>query len=64
MTKEQAIAKLKKSKNDAEWNDTIDEIKAANNGQYPTWWFKDVVQARLADEVFGSGSSDVTIQSV
>ncbi|MEI7616568.1 MAG: hypothetical protein WCJ54_07625, partial [Actinomycetota bacterium] len=37
------IALMKGSKNDVEWNVNCDKVKAANNGDYPDFWFKEII---------------------
>ncbi|MEI6266340.1 MAG: hypothetical protein WCP14_00400 [bacterium] len=37
------------SKNDVEWNANCDKVKAANNGDYPDFWFKEIIINKVYD---------------
>jgi hypothetical protein len=63
MTKQEALNKLKASKNHDEWNQTVDAVKAANNGQYPDWWFPEVIQTNLANKTFGPGADGIKVSA-
>ena len=43
------------------WNERCDEVKAANGGGYPAFWFHTMILSGLADEIVGAGSSDIAI---
>ena len=40
LTKQSDVVTLmKSSKNEQQWNDNCDKVKAANGGNYPSFWF-------------------------
>ena len=41
---------LKNSTTEQEWNKSCDEIKEAHGGEYPAWWFSEVVLSGLATQ--------------
>jgi hypothetical protein len=38
------------SKNEQEWNDNCDKVKAANGGDYPSFWFTAVILSGIASQ--------------
>lgn len=63
MDKNEVLGLMKSSKNESEWNNNCDKVKADNNNQYPDYWFTEVIQSGLVDKVLGEGSSDIKILS-
>lgn len=63
MEKEKAVELLKSCNTSAEWNVAADKIKDANGGDYPDWWFPEVVQSGLMDDVLGEGASTLKFVS-
>ncbi len=61
MNQEQVLNLMKSSKNEAEWNANCDKVKADNKGLYPDYWYKEVIQTRLADTVLGAGASEIKV---
>lgn len=61
MTKEEVLSLMKSSKNSAEWNKNCDTVKAAHSGQYPMWWYQEVILSGLCDKTLGEGSSEIRI---
>lgn len=51
MSKDDVIALMMSSKDTKEWNANCDKVKAAHSGQYPDYWYKDVILAGIADYV-------------
>lgn len=57
--REDLLQRLRVAKNETEWNGICDEAKAfartlpdaERSGQYPDWWFEDVLESGLACEV-------------
>ena len=37
------VAFMKTSKSEKEWDDNCDKVKAANNNQYPDFWFTAII---------------------
>ena len=52
---------MEQSKDQVDWNNKIDDVKRANGGQYPSFWYVDIVTSRLVDKVLGPGSSEIRI---
>lgn len=61
MTQEEVLSLMRSSNTKAEWNANCDKVKRARNGGYPPYWFKEIIQARLCDELFGAGPGDIKI---
>ncbi len=43
-------AYMEQSKNESDWNKRCDEVKAANYGGYPVWWFDTIILSGIAGE--------------
>lgn len=44
LTKKEAVIKLMgDSTSAAEWDKHCDEVKAANGGGYPGWWYQEII---------------------
>lgn len=63
MGKNQAIELMKSSTSKEDWNNKCDQVKAANGGQYPEWWYAEIVISGLCDQVLGAGSSQIRFQT-
>ncbi len=61
MDKQTALAELLNSKDKDAWNATCDRIKAANMGQYPEWWYEEVILTGLIEKALGQGSGQIKI---
>lgn len=48
MSREDILNRLAATKTEAEWNDICDDVKRANAGDYPNWWFSEVILSGLA----------------
>lgn len=59
MEKQEALQLLQASKNEHEWNAACDKIK--QNGQYPDWWYPEVILSGLMDKTLGDGASEIKI---
>ena len=55
MTKQEVIALMKSSTNDRAWDNNCDKVKAAHNGEYPDYWFKEIVLYGIIDEYPSEG---------
>lgn len=42
-TQEGVVSLMKSSKSETEWNNNCDEVKRANGGDYPRFWFGAIV---------------------
>ena len=51
------------SANKLDWNKRCDEVKAANDGQYPDFWFETIILSGLLDKTLGAGSSGITFMT-
>jgi hypothetical protein len=47
---EDIVALMKSSKSESEWNDNCDEVKIANGGDYPSFWFSLIVLSGVMSE--------------
>ena len=66
MTKDEALALLKSSNSADEWDANCEKIKAAHGGQYPEWWYPEVVMSTLVGQAaakFG-GDADIHITPI
>lgn len=61
MEQQEVIDLMKSSKNSQEWNANCDKVKAAHNGGYPPYWYKEIILSGLCDETLGEGSSKIKI---
>ena len=61
MTQDEVLALMRSSTNEQEWNANCDTVKAAHDGGYPPYWFAEVIQRGLCDQVLGSGAGDIKI---
>ncbi len=59
-SKQEFLTRLKASQSEKEWNAICDEVKAHTKtlpksyqaGDYPWWWFDDVILSGLSSKVF------------
>ncbi len=63
MEKNEVIELMSSSKNSAEWNKNCNTVKESNNGNYPSWWFSEIILSGLCDKTLGEGSSKIKIVS-
>jgi hypothetical protein len=42
---------MRSSKNEREWSANCDAVKAANDGNYPGFWFQTIILSGLSKEV-------------
>ncbi len=55
MSKDEILTKLKATRSEDEWDNLCDEVKEytkdlppeQRSGQYPSWWFKEVIASGL-----------------
>lgn len=43
MTEQEVVDLMNSSKNDQEWNENADKVKAAFGGDYPSFWWEKVM---------------------
>jgi len=53
------VGYLKTSKNKTDWTNKCDQIKKANGGDYPSFWFKDVIESRIPESLGLSSKLEV-----
>ncbi len=51
MSKEEFIAKMKKCTTYTNYHALVQELKGANGGYYPEWWYSTVYSSGLYNEV-------------
>ena len=61
MTQQEMIDLMASSKNDFEWNENCDKVKAAFGGDYPPFWYKEIIVSGLMDKTLGAGASEFKI---
>ena len=61
MEKNEVIELMSSSKNHADWNKNCDTVKKAHDGNYPSWWFSEIILSGLCDRTLGEGSSKIKI---
>lgn len=49
--KENALEILESSASKLDWKNACDAIKKANGGNYPSWWYQEVIANRLVHQV-------------
>ncbi len=59
MTRDEVLSLMRSSKTEADWNANCDKVKAAHNGEYPPYWFSDVIQSGPIAEVMGPGAGEL-----
>lgn len=51
LTKESDVVTLmKSSKSESAWNDNCDKVKAANGGNYPSFWFAAIIMSGICSQ--------------
>jgi len=63
-TPDGVTAHMSESTSEDDWNRRCDEVKAANGGGYPDFWYEKVILSGLLDKTLGAGSSDVKIETL
>jgi cellulase/cellobiase CelA1 len=54
------------SASEAEWNSRCDQVKATNNGDYPSFWYPTVVLGGVAKQTAANwnGSAEIKVQTI
>ena len=50
MTKEEVIKLMKDSKSEIDWNKNCDAVKKAFDGNYPNFWYSEIISSGLLAE--------------
>lgn len=61
MNKQEVIDLMSSSKNSTEWNDNCVKVKTAFGGDYPDFWYGEIVMSGLMDRTLGAGASEFKI---
>lgn len=61
MNKEQSLELMKSSKSEKEWNDNCNKVMQAHSGTYPDWWYPEVIQTGLAQQMATTWGGDANI---
>lgn len=64
MTQEEVIDLMKSSKTSQEWNNNCDSVKKAHDGNYPNYWFQEIILSGLCDRTLGEGSSTIKLTAL
>lgn len=59
MEKQEVIDLMKSSKNSQEWNANCNAVKKVHNGDYPDYWYQEIILSGLCDKAIGEGSSEI-----
>lgn len=51
MSPKDVVKLMKLSRNEEEWNENCDLIKVAFNGDYPDFWYKEIVLSGVMDKM-------------
>lgn len=54
---------MSQAANQADWNNRCDAVKAANGGDYPPFWYREIILSGLCDATI-TGGSRITITSL
>lgn len=54
MSEDEVIKLMKSSKTEKEWNDNCDKVKDAFGGNYPSFWFFEILLSGLANEIMST----------
>ena len=53
LTKQSDVVSLmQSSKSESAWNDNCDKVKAANGGDYPSFWFAAIIMSGIINMSF------------
>ena len=53
LTKQSDVVSLmQSSKSESAWNDNCDKVKAANGGDYPSFWFAAIIMSGVINMAF------------
>lgn len=58
MTKDEVVALMLSSRSAKEWDDNCDKVKKAFDGNYPPFWFKEILQSGLARGIMATFGAD------
>ena len=47
-----------------EWTDNYNKVKAAHNGNYPDYWYKEIIMSRLIGRVCPNGGKMLIIEGI
>jgi len=61
--KTDALARLSEATSDGDWNDKVNEVKAANGG-YPDWWHAEVIMSGMGARVVSAHGGHFGIKFV
>ncbi len=61
MTQDEVLSLMRSSKTSAEWDANCYKVKVAHNGEYPPYWFSEVIRSGLIKEVMGPGAGEIEI---
>ena len=50
-TKEEIVAHMRLSVSEEDWDRRCDEVKAANGGDYPSFWYATIILSGVCGEV-------------
>lgn len=62
---DEVLALMKSSKSEKEWQDNCTKVKKAHSGQYPEYWYDEIVVSGLASRMAKSfGDADIRVVDV
>jgi len=66
MTQAEVVALMEGSNSEDEWHANIDKVRQAFGGQYPNFWYADIIQPGVASKTaakFGK-TADITVTAI
>ena len=63
-TADGVAAHMSESTSTEDWNNRCNEVKDANNGDYPSFWYPTIVASGLVDKTLGAGSSTIKFRQI
>ncbi len=58
------VALMESSQTEEQWNANCDQVKAANNGYYPGFWFRTFIASGFAGQTAARWDGDANIKVV
>ena len=63
MKEQEVIDLMKSSKSEADWNTNCDTVKKECGGDYPSFWYAEIILSGLMNDTLGPGSDEIKISS-
>lgn len=63
MTQKEVLDLMSSSTTSQEWNQNCLKVKEAHKGEYPSYWYAEVITSGLMDRTLGEGSSKIKVST-